>query len=81
LSAQSSQAIHFLIWGASIGTSASLYLIYRTKDIIGIAYSQIQIRNRITRGGKHAKKRTKKHKKYNKTSRRRKNKKHSYKRR
>lgn len=67
LNAQSSQAIHFLMWGARIGTSASLYLIYRTKDVLGIAYSQI--RKKIRRGGKHNTKKNK-NKKHKKTSRR-----------
>jgi hypothetical protein len=63
LTAQSSQAIHFFTYGVSMGTTSVMYLTYRTKDILGVAYSQI--RSRIKRGGKKHTIKNRKNKKTN----------------
>jgi hypothetical protein len=63
LTAQSSQAISFFMYGASMGASAGIYLLYRTKDVIGIAFPQFK--PQIKSGGKY----TKNNKKYRKTHR------------
>jgi hypothetical protein len=79
LTAQSTQAITFLTYGASMGTTSVMYFVYRTIDVLGIAYAQFRptqrIQNsrelrplRITERGGNRKKYTKKNKKYRKTS-------------
>ena len=84
LTAQSTQAISFLSYGTYIGTTSVMYLFYRTKDILGIAYAQFRptqrVKNsrdveqlKITERGGNKKKYTRKHKKtsrkHKKTSR------------
>jgi hypothetical protein len=84
LTAQSTQAISFLSYGTYIGTTSVMYLLYRTKDILGIAYAQFtptrRVKNsrdvgqlKITERGGNKKKYTRKHKKtsrkHKKTSR------------
>jgi hypothetical protein len=63
LSSQSTQAINFLTYGAYMGTTSVMYLIYRTKDILG-----------ITERGGSRKKNTRKNKKHRKTYRKHKKK-------
>ena len=89
LTAQSTQAISFLSYGTYIGTTSVMYLFYRTKDILGIAYAQFRptqrVKNsrdveqlKITERGGNKKKYTRKHKKtsrkHKKTSRKHRNK-------
>lgn len=78
ITAQSTQAINFLTYGASMGTSSILYLVYRTRDVLGIAY--VQFKPQIKRGGKKYTKKNRKHRKHKKTHKR-KNKKYTHKRR
>jgi len=81
LTAQTTQAINFFYYGVSLGTPSVLYLVYRTKDVLGVAYTQIrpQRRQLTETGGR--KRRTKKHRKTLKrikNSHRKKSKKHRY---
>jgi hypothetical protein len=76
ITSQTTQAITFFSYGVSLGTSGALYLIYRTKDVLRIAYAQRQ----QVKGGKKYTKKNKKHKKYKKIYSR-KNKKRTHKRR
>jgi hypothetical protein len=75
ITSQSAQAIAFFTYGVSLGTSGALYLIYRTKDVLRIAYTQRQ----KVKGGKKYTKKNKKHRKYKKTYSK-KNKKRTHKR-
>lgn len=74
LTGQSTQAITFLTYGAQMGLASVMYLVYRTKDVLGIAYAQfrptqrIQNSRSITEKGGNRKKNTKKNKKYRKKS-------------
>lgn len=76
ITAQTTQAINFLTYGASVGTSGVLYLIYRTKDVLRIAYT----RRQQLKGGKKYTKKNRKHRKHKKTYSR-KHKKHTHKHR
>jgi len=76
ITSQSTQAINFLVYGASIGSSGVFYLIYRTKDVLKVAYTQFkstpikQNNNKakglfkITETGGNRKKYTRKNKKH-----------------
>lgn len=76
ITSQSTQAINFLVYGASIGSSGVFYLIYRTKDVLKVAYTQfnstpINENNnsvkglfKITETGGNKKKYTRKNKKH-----------------
>jgi len=55
LNAQSSQAIQFFTYGASMGASSVMYLTYRTKDLLGIAMPMRQ-RKQIEGGKKYTRK-------------------------
>ena len=84
LTSQSTQAITFLTYGTRMGITSVMYLVYRTKDVLGIAYAQFRPTQRIqdsrsreigpfriTDTGGYRKKYTrknKKNKKYRKTS-------------
>ena len=82
ITSQSTQAINFLTYGSSVASSGALYLIYRAKDVLGIAYEKFRptqrVQNsrsrelspfRITEIGGNRKKYTKKNKRYRKASR------------
>jgi hypothetical protein len=64
LNAQSSQAIQFFTYGASMGASSVMYLTYRTKDLLGIAMPMRQ-RKQIEGGKKYTRKSKKTNKKTN----------------
>ena len=42
LNAQTSQSIHFFIYGISLSSSSVIYLLYRSKCIVGFVYKQIR---------------------------------------
>lgn len=80
LTSQTSQAINFLYYGVTFGTPSALYLIYRTKNVLGVAYTQFNTRPsiqnsrelrpfRVTEKGGSRKKYTRKNIKHRKTYR------------
>lgn len=70
LSTQSSQAINFFTYGASMGTTSVMYLTYRTKELLGIAMPMRQ-RKQIEGGKKYTRKNKKTNrKKYSKNTNR-----------